>query len=125
MRREQTLLQQLMEVTTKRKAHWILWKYGLSKMSFDELSEKYLDGVTEEKTKEYLFQEDVQQAIKRLLKIMHQEKMIRLYETYYDKAIKGDVNSAKFLMDFSKELFSDKKDEILSVLSNLEVDDDE
>jgi hypothetical protein len=114
-----------MEVTTKRKAHWILWKYGLSKMSFDELSEKYLDGVTEEKTKEYLFQEDVQQAIKRLLKIMHQEKMIRLYETYYDKAIKGDVNSAKFLMDFSKELFSDKKDEILSVLSNLEVDDDE
>lgn len=125
MRREQTLLQQLMEVTTKQKAYWILWKYGFYKATFKELSEKFLDNVSEDKTKEYMCQEDVQQAIKKILKVKHQEKMIKLYETYYDKALKGDVNSAKFLMDFSKEFFNDRKDEVLSVLSNLEVDDDE
>lgn len=123
MRRESTLLQQLLEVTTKGKAYWILWKYGFYNSTFEELSKKHLDNVSEEKTKDYMSQDDVQQAIKKLLKVMHQEKMIKLYETYYDKAIAGDVNSAKFLMDFSKEFFSDKKDEILSVLSNIEVDD--
>lgn len=125
MKREVSLLSQLSEITTKRKAYWILWKYGFyPNYTFKELSTKFLDGATEEQTKEYMFQEEVQEATKKLLKIMHQEKMISLYQTYYDKAKDGDVSSAKFLMDFSKEFFKDNKDEVMALLNNIEVDDE-
>lgn len=125
MRRELSLYAQLSEIVPKPKAYWILWKYGLYSGTFEELSKNFLNGLAEEKTKDYIYQEDVQEAIKKLLKIMHQEKMIKLYETYYEKALNGDVNSAKFLMDFSKDFFKDSKDELLRIVNGMDIDGDE
>ena len=121
--RNKSLIKQLSEVCPDKKAYWILWKYGLYEGTFEEISKKFLGGIDEKFTEQYIYQEDVQQAIKRLLKIMHNEKMIKLYETYYEKALEGDVNSAKFLMDFSKDFFKDSKDEVLEILNRVDVDE--
>ena len=41
-----------------------------------------------------------QTAVKWLLKRLHQKKMIELYDTYYKKALDGDVQAFKAWQDF-------------------------
>jgi len=124
--REKSLLSKLCEITTRQKAYWILYKYGMySAESYEDFARKFLQGSPKEVTDNYIYEEEVQQAIKRLMKIMHGSKMINLYDTYYAKALAGDVNSAKFLMDFSKEFFKDDKDELMGLLEDVRIDEDE
>lgn len=125
--REKSLLARLSEITTERKASWILWKHGLSYKgdSFEVFSNKVLNNASEEATDKYIYDEDVQQAIRYLMKILHNEKMIELYNIYYEKA-KEDTQAFKAFVDFSKQFFeeeNEKENELTSLLNNINIGD--
>lgn len=68
----------------------------------------------------YLEQDDVQSVIKQDYKNKSLMRMLEVYESHLDKAKKGDVNSAKFVMDFFKgDMFADTKSEVDKILETL------
>ena len=69
---------------------------------------------------QYLEQDDVQSVIKQDYKNKSLMRMLEIYESHLDKAKKGDVNSAKFVMDFFKsDIFTDTKSEVDKILETL------
>lgn len=65
-----------------------------------------------------------QTAVKWLLKRLHQKKMIELYDTYYKKALDGDVQAFKAWQDFSDKFFKEDKENGLTKLLSRIPDDD-
>lgn len=118
-KREKGIRLKLMDYTTDKKAYWILWKYGVAYQdnTFEEFSKKFLGGMKEEYADQYLLEEDVQKAIKHLMKVLHTNKMIELYNIYYEKA-KKDTNAFKAFIDFSQKFFEDEKESELTALLN-------
>lgn len=114
-------------VPTEYKVIYILWKYypeyykGEGLKTFDDLKSRYAmftDTITEELAERWEVEDSVQQAIKYLLKKLHSKKMIQIYNTFYEKAMSGDVQSAKFIMDFSKDFFADESESELTTMLN-------
>lgn len=70
----------------------------------------------------WLVREDVQEAIRTYMK---QKKFLRItdiYESMCEKAQKGDVNAARFVLDFSKsDFFEDEADEMDNYLSGINI----
>ena len=53
-------------------------------------------------------------------------RMCDLYEIYYQKALKGDMNAFKTLLAFRQEFFKDNEsNELMRILQNANVDDEE
>lgn len=70
----------------------------------------------------WLKREDVQEAIKGYMKEQRIKKTFDIYEAMYDKATKGDVNSAKWCMDFfQSDFFEDSEDEMDNYLSGINI----
>lgn len=115
-------------VKTYPKVYFIMWKYAPKLLpnpdmkTFNDLKNNYkafTDGMTEQSCNNWLMEENVQTAVKWLLKREHQKKMIELYNIYYDKA-KEDTNAFKAFVDFSNQFFADdKKNEILDIVQGL------
>ena len=58
------------------------------------------------------------------LKAKHEEKLIELYETYYNKCLEGDTASLKAFLDCSKELFADNEEsELLDIIKGVHIGD--
>lgn len=126
-RREKTLVKKLEDITTDKKARWILWKYGVmyKGLSFEEISKKFLGGIDEDIANEYLYEEEVQKAIKVLLKILHNQKMIELYNIYFERA-KDDTQAFKAFIDFSGTFFADEAEsELTAILNNIDLGDND
>ncbi|SDN46863.1 hypothetical protein [Acetanaerobacterium elongatum] len=132
---EQSIIQKLKSlVRTDAKVYYILWKYAPHLLtdkvlkSFDDLKNYYktfTTGMTETSCTNWLFEENVQSAVKWLLKRQHQEKMIQLYELYFEKA-KEDTNAFKAFTEFSEKFFAtEKESELLSILHGVDVEDEE
>jgi hypothetical protein len=51
--------------------------------------------------------------------------MIEIYNKFYEQSKNGDVQSAKFLIDFSEQLFNEKQSQIEQLLSGIDIDDDD
>lgn len=130
---EQSVLSKLRELTkTPAKAYFIVWKYAphllpdQSIKTFDDLKGSYktfTEGMTEVSCNNWLMEENVQTAVKWLLKRLHQSKLIELYNTYYNKA-KEDTNAFKAFTDFSEKFFAQEKDsELLSILNGIKADE--
>ena len=125
---EESILKHLVKmVKTQTKAYYILWKYAPELLpakfkTFDDLKNNYkvfTAGVTEKTAENWLMEENVQTAVKWLLKREHQKKMIELYNIYYDKA-KEDTNAFKAFVDFSNQFFADdRKNGILDIVQGL------
>ena len=125
---EQSVLKHLISlVHTQTKAYYILWKYAPELLpakfkTFDDLKNNYkvfTAGVTEKTAENWLMEENVQTAVKWLLKREHQKKLIELYNIYYDKA-KEDTNAFKAFIDFSNQFFNDdKKSDVLDIIQNI------
>ncbi|MCI2160890.1 MAG: hypothetical protein LKK39_03100 [Oscillospiraceae bacterium] len=124
---ESVLLHLISLVHTQTKAYYILWKYAPELLpahfeTFDDLKNNYkvfTAGVTEKTAENWLMEENVQTAVKWLLKREHQKKMIELYNIYYDKA-KDDTNAFKAFIDFSNQFFNDdKKSDILDIIQGI------
>lgn len=90
---------------------------------FDDLKSRYetfSDTITEDVCKKYLLEESVQAGIKWLLKRLHQKKEVELYNTYYKKALGGDVQAFKAFQEFSDKFFKeDKENELTKLLSRI------
>lgn len=90
---------------------------------FDDLKSRYevfSDTITEDICKKYLLEENVQAAIKWLLKRLHQKKEVELYNTYYQKALGGDVQAFKAFQEFSDKFFKENKEnELTKLLSQI------
>ncbi|MBC8588415.1 hypothetical protein [Paratissierella segnis] len=99
------------------------WEEFTSKNNYKNMDYKYAE-------ENWLLDEGIQKGIKYYMKLQHSEKMKNIYDKMYQQALNGDVQSAKYLMDFSKDFFaSDKTSELDNLLSGIdlgeEVDDDE
>ena len=97
------------------------WEEFVGKNNYKNMDYKYAE-------ENYLLDENIQKGIKYYMKLQHAEKMKNIYDKMYQQALAGDVQSAKYLMDFSKDFFaSDKTSELSDLLSgiDLEVDEDE
>ncbi len=130
---EQSVLSKLKSmVKTDAKVYFIMWKFSphllpnQSIKTFADLKGNYktfTDGMTETSCNNWLVEENVQTAVKWLLKRLHQAKLIELYDTYYLKA-KEDTNAFKAFIDFSEKFFTDEKDsELLSILNGIKADE--
>lgn len=117
-------------VRTDAKMYWIVYKYApalLPKKSanFKELQENYVcfQKLDEGHCENYIYLEDVQVAVKWLLRRVDTVRMIELYNKYYEKA-KDDVQSLKVLLEFKKEFFRDEEEsELYRILKDVNVDD--
>lgn len=72
---------------------------------------------------DWIMREDVQEAIKAYLKQVQNLKMLDIYNSMYNKAIKkGDVNSAKWCEDFFKsDFFKNGEDEVNEYLDGINI----
>lgn len=80
--------------------------------------ETFSDTITEDVCKKYLLEQGCQTAVKWLLKRLHQKKQIELYNTYYEKALGGDVQAFKAFQEFSDKFFKEDKEGELTRLLN-------
>ena len=128
---EQSLMQKLHEMlSTQVKVYYIVWKYAphiLPKKvdTFEELTAEYkgfTKGMDEAQCERWLAEESVQAAVKYLLKRMHAQKLVELYEIYFDKA-KEDVQAFQAFSKFSERFFEESgEDELLSILKETDID---
>ena len=119
-------------VKTDSKVYFIMWKYAPQLLpnpnlkTFDDLKGNYktfTDGMTEVSCNNWLMEENVQTAVKWLLKREHQAKLIELYNTYYDKA-KDDTNAFKAFTEFSDKFFAEEQSsELLGILNGIKDDE--
>lgn len=119
-------------VKTDTKVYFIMWKYAPQLLpnpnlkTFEDLKGNYkvfTDGLTEQSCNNWLMEENVQTAVKWLLKREHQAKLIELYNTYYDKA-KEDTNAFKAFTDFSDKFFAEEQgSELLGILNGIKDDE--
>lgn len=119
-------------VKTDAKVYFIMWKYAPQLLpnpnlkTFDDLKNNYktfTKGMTEQSCNNWLMEQNVQTAVKWLLKREHQAKLIELYNTYYEKA-KEDTNAFKAFTEFSEKFFAEEKDsELLGILNGIKDDE--
>lgn len=121
--REKTLIAQLKDITTEPKAKYVMYKCGLES-DWGKLSKAYLNNKSLEWCDEnYKTDESVQQAMKHVLKVLHGQRLIELYDIYFERA-KDDTNAFKAFIDFSDKFFADKAEsELLSILNGVDVDE--
>lgn len=133
---ETSVLQKLKEmVRTDAKVYYIMWKYSPQLLTdcdklktFDDLKKThkcFTEGMTAQSCENWLTEQNVQSAIKWLLKRLNQQKMIELYNIYFENA-KKDTNAFKAFVDFSEKFFStEKESELLSLLQNADVGEED
>lgn len=118
---------------TQTKVYFIVWKYAPTLLpkkvdTFEELTTEYkgfTKGMDEAQCERWLAEESVQAAVKYLLKRMHAQKLVELYEIYFDKA-KEDVQAFQAFSKFSEKFFEDDgEDELRAVLKEVRLDDAE
>ena len=135
--KEKSIYATLKEITgTDMKAYYIMYLYCPEYLKeadkkpvkdFEDLKSRYKcfsDTITEDICKRYIMEQGCQTAIKWLLKRLHQKKMIELYDTYYKKALEGDVQAFKAWQDFSDKFFKEDKENELTKLLNKIPDSD-
>lgn len=117
---------------TDAKMYFVLWKYAPNLLpkqdikTFEILKKNYktfTEGMTEDSCNNWLYEQNVQTAVRWLLKRIHQEKLIELYNIYFDMA-KKDTTAFKAFTDFSDKFFAEEKEsELLGILQGVSEDD--
>jgi len=126
MAQEKTMYQKLREIVPTKIAYFVTWycKEENERENFEEYSKRFLGNVTEETAMGYLEREDVQKAIKFWIGKDTTLDMIKLYKSMYEKAMKGDVQSANWVVKFvDSGFFKDKKDQLDELLNGVEIDE--
>lgn len=116
-------------VKTDSKAYWILFKFAPELLprkskTYKELQDNYVcfAKFDEEYCENYIYQEDVQSAVKWLLKRKYTADMIDMYQKYLEKA-KNDTRALKDFMMLKDEFFKDENaNELLNILQGIDVD---
>lgn len=118
--KSKSLIGQLKEIIPESKAYLVLYDKGLygEDLSFSEFCSKMIPKISEETIDGYRNSEEYAKGIRFIMKIEHQQHLIDLYNTYYEKAINGDVQCAKFFMEFSQKFFAEDDVNLLEQLVN-------
>lgn len=121
-----TINQKLQEIVPKYIANFIVWYYTPEdkRKPFEEFMpyEPNVKNKTLDECKEWLTREDAIEAVKVYHKHMKDLNLMRIYESMLEKAINGDVNSAKWVESFSNsEFFDDSTDEIDDFMKNVNI----
>lgn len=122
-------------VKSDGKVYYIMWKFApelLPKytkehpiITFEDLREAYPGAIKADERicKNYLYEQNVMEAVKWLYNRKHTQKMLNLYDKFYEKALGGDVQSFKAIADFSDKFFVDKgESELLKILHGVDLD---
>lgn len=122
----ESLTQKLDKIVPKYISRFILWYYSPEdkRCPFEEFMpyEPNVKNKTLEECMDWFTREDVQEAILEYHKHTKKLNMIRLYESMYEKALKGDVQSAKWVQDFvDSDFFDESTDEIDSFLTEVNI----
>jgi hypothetical protein len=120
-------------VSSEYKVIYILWKYypeyfNKEFKDVEELAKNYKmfpKSTDKQMALNWEIDEDFQRGVKFLLEVLHHKKMIEIYNKFYEQSKNGDVQSAKFLIDFSEQLFNEKQSQIEALLSGIDIDDDD
>ncbi len=124
---ERSPLRALKDITqSDSEAYFILWKYapqllpnGEDIKSFEELKNRYknFEGRTEQGLEKALYKDDVQSAIKYLLKRIDGKRDIDLLNKYYELSMGGNVQALQAYIHFKREFFADDEtDELKEIL---------
>lgn len=130
-----SIKQQMISLIPEYKALYLYWLYAPDLLppdahikTFNDLVGHYKmfpKNITEEQAKVWLYEAPVQNALKVLLKAKHSQKMVELYNIYFDKA-KTDTNAFKAFIDFSDKYFADENEsELQKILNQVNLDEDE
>lgn len=119
-----TIRQKLDEITPVYVSRFIIWYFSdeETRLPFDEF--KTCDqGIRDfDMCLEWLTREDAQKAIQVYMKHMKTYNLMQVYQKMLDKALKGDVNAAKWIESFSNsEFFDESQDEMDSFLNNVNI----
>lgn len=124
-------------IKTDSKVYYILWKYAPDLVpknttenpitTFEDLANAYECIKDDQRICEsYLMEKNVQKAIGWLNSRQHYHKMLTLYNTFYDKALKGDVQAFKAVLEFGDKYFKDNKEaDLLRVLHGVDLNGSE
>ena len=135
---ERSILMAVKDIThSDAETYFILWKYapqllpcGETIKTFEDLKNNYknFEKRTEQSLEKALYKEDVQAAVKYLMKRMDGKRDIDLLNKYYDLAMGGDLQALKGYMQLKEILFADNEaDELKEILKGASVnarDDD-
>lgn len=124
--RTESIQQKLQKIVPKYIANFILWYYTDEdkRCPFEEFMpyEPNVKNKTIDECMEWFSREDAQEAILTYHKHMKKLKMLQLYESMYDKALKGNVQAAKWVQDFSdSDFFDESTDEIDDFLKDVNI----
>ncbi len=123
--REKTVYRQLMEFVSEPKARFLLRMYELKHHDEDwqPFSDRYLNGMSEDDAiNKFKTQECFQKAHKYLLILLHNQRMIELYNIYFERA-KEDTQAFKAFTDFSDKFFEDNINQLQSLLNGIDIDE--
>ena len=115
-----TLREKLMEVIPEHMARFIIWYKSdeTKRKPFEELKDAKITNL--DNCIDWLTREDCQNALQIYEKHMKKFKLMELYNSMYDKAMKGDVNAAKYVATFAdSDFFNDSTDEIEDFMKNV------
>lgn len=96
--------------------------------TYEQLKKRYkvFENVSEESCKKYKLDADYQSTEKFLLGKLHHQKMVDLYNRYYDLAMDGQANALKSFDTIAKSLFAEQKtDDLREFLQKIDVSDDD
>lgn len=124
MARTESINQKLQKIVPKYIASFIIWYYTPEdkRCPFKEFMpyEPNVKGKSLDDCKEWLTREDSIQAIREYHKHMKDYNLMQLYESMLGKAVKGDVQAAKWVEQFSNsDFFNDTTDEIDDFMKNV------
>lgn len=115
--KEKSLLQKLQKVMPNYLATYLVWYYSdpNTRCSWDELCsydqnfKQQGENAGQNKTEEFaeqnwLIREDVQKGMIIYMAHMKTYNQMKVYQSMLQKALTGDVNSAKYLDDFNNRL---------------------
>lgn len=122
--RTESIQQKLQKIVPKYIANFILWYYTPEdkRCPFEEFM-PYEPNVKDLDTcMGWLTREDSIEAIKTYHKHMKDFNLMQLYESMLEKAIKGDVQSARWIQDFTNsDFFNDETDEMEDFLKDINI----
>lgn len=118
-------IEELIKTNAKKKSKFCYWYVNSTKKDkkdYDLNCKKLTSVEYETAIQEWLLLEDVQNAIKELLKQQRNIKMLEIYNSMYEKALKGDVKASEWVEKFFKsDFFDNKQDEVDNFLDGIDI----
>lgn len=109
------------------KAYWVIWKYAPDLLptpckTYEELQENYakLKTIPKNVSDRYILAENVQKAIKWLLKRGRESRKIDLYNRYFDLAMGGNTQALQAYLNLDEAFFANQSEneELTNILKN-------